>query len=164
MAWEYLDSVQFGDRMLWAAVLRRAVFDYVLYKGVRARSIEWKRAFQYIFTEGLRYENGVSFEEVCEMFGWDPDYLRRLTTKLTRADIKKMETTQFREDFVYDLVKVSVEQTEKWKTANFAAPFLPLYKFNKEHREKLRPRVISRETFLGAAVKTLQWQATAVAV
>jgi hypothetical protein len=164
MSWEFGRGLAFGDRMLWAAVLRRAVFDYVLYKGVRSRSIEWKRAFQYVFTEGQRYENGVSFEEVCEMFGWDPDYLRRLTTQLTRADIKKMETTQFREDFVYDVVKVAVEQTEKWKTTNFAAPFLPLYKFNKEHREKLSPRVISKETFFGATVQTLNWQATAVAM
>jgi hypothetical protein len=164
MGWASGSSLPFSDRMLWAAVLRRAVFDYVLYKGVRSRSIEWKKAFQYIFTEGLRYEDGVSFEEVCEMFGWDPDYLRRLTTQLTRADIKKMETTQFREDFVYDVVKVAVEQTEKWRTANFAAPFLPLYKFNKEHREKLKPRVISRESFFGSSVQLLQWQATAVAM
>jgi hypothetical protein len=161
MGFKYAKELPFSDRMLWAAVLRRAVFDYVLYKGVRSHSIEWKKAFQYIFTEGLRYENGVSFEEVCELFGWNPDYLRRLTTMLTRSDIKKMETTQFREDFVYDIVKVAVEQTEKWKTSNFAAPFLPLYKFNKEHREKLRPRVISRESFLGTSLQMVQWQEAA---
>jgi len=148
-------------RMLWAAVLRRAVFDYVLYKGVRSHSLDWKRAFQYVFVEGQHYENGLSFEEVCEMFHWDADYLRRLTTMLTRDDIKKMETTQFREDFVFDAVKVVVEQTEKWKTANFAAPFLPLYQYSAEYRERLRPKVVRRETFIGSSLHMVQWQATA---
>jgi hypothetical protein len=63
--------------MLWAAVLRRAVFDYVLYKGVRQHSLEWKYAFRYIFSEKQEYDNGLSFEEVCELFAWDADYLRR---------------------------------------------------------------------------------------
>jgi hypothetical protein len=146
-------------RMLWAAVLRRAVFDYVLYKGVRTHSLEWKRAFQYVFLDGQTYENGLSFEEVCDIFNWDADYLRRLTTKLTRDDIKKMETTQFREDFVFDVVKVVVEQTEKWKTTNFAAPFLPLYHYSPEYRERLRPKVVRRETFFNSAPHMVQWRA-----
>lgn len=145
-------------RMVWAAVLRRAVFDYVLYKGVRQHSLEWKRAFQYIFVEDQEYEEGLSFEQVCEIFNWNADYLRRLTTKLTRDDIKKMETTQFREDFVFDVVKVVVEQTEKWKTANFAAPFLPLYKYSAPYRERLRPKVVKKESFLASAFHMVQWQ------
>jgi hypothetical protein len=160
MGWDET-AVPHSDRMMWAAVLRRAVFDYVLYRGVRAHSLEWKRACQYVFSEGLRYDNGMSFEEVCDLFGWDAGYLRRLTTKLTRDDIKKMETTQFREDFVYDVVKVVVEQTEKWKTVNFAAPFLPQYKFNVQYRERMRPRVIRKETFIGSTMHMVQWQATA---
>jgi hypothetical protein len=160
MGWDE-SAVPHSDRMMWAAVLRRAVFDYVLYKGVRAHSLEWKRACQYVFSVGLRYDNGLSFEEVCDLFGWDPGYLRRLTTKLTREDIKKMETTQFREDFVYDVVKVVVEQVEKWKTNHFAAPFLPQYKFSVEYRKRMRPRVIHRESFLRSTIHMIQWQATA---
>ena len=160
MAFEYSKNLSYDEKMLWAAVLRRAVFDYVLYKGVRARALDWKRAYSYIFDIGLRYEDGVNFEEVCEIFGWDPDYLRRLSTMLTRSDIKKMETTQFRQDFVYDIVKVSVEHTEKWKTANFAAPFLPLYKYNSEYREKMRARVVRRESLLGTS-PMVAWQAMA---
>jgi hypothetical protein len=154
-------DLPYGDRMLWAAVLRRAVFDYVLYKGVRQRALEWKHAFQFIFVENQQYENGLSFEEVCELFGWDAEYLRRITTKLTRSDIKRMETTQFREDFVYDIVCLVVENTEKWKTANFATPFLPLYKFNAEYRERLKPRVVSRETFITSNLHMVQWQVEA---
>ena len=147
--------------MLWAAVLRRSVFDYVLYKGVRAHSLDWKYAFRYIFVEGQVYDNGLSFEEVCDLFCWDADYLRRLTTKLTRDDIKKMETTQFREDFVFDAVKVVVDQAEKWKTAGFAAPFLPLYQYNEEYRERLRPRVVRKETFFNSTPSMVRWQASA---
>jgi len=161
MAFTSREELSHSDRMLWAAVLRRAVFDYVLYKGVRQHSLEWKRAFQYVFSEGLRYDNGLSFEEVCDLFGWDVDYLRRLTTKLTRDDIKKMETTQFREDFVFDAVQVIVDQAERWKSDNFAAPFLPLYQYSEEYREKFRPKVVRRETFFKTTPRMVRWQATA---
>lgn len=162
MSFRYAEDLPYEYKMLWASVLRRAVFDYVLYKGAGARSMYWKRAFQYIFTEGMRYEDGVSFEEVCEMFNWDPDYVRRLTTQLTRADIKKMETSQFRGEFVFDLVETLVSETERWKTSHFAAPFLPLYKYSEEYREQMRPRVISRESYSGPfPPPMIRWQATA---
>lgn len=162
-------DLSYDVRMLWHAVLRRAVFDYVLYKGVRAHSLEWKRAFQFLFTDGTSYviqdedrsqRTGITFEEACEIFDWDPDYFRRLTTKLTRGDIKKMETTQFREDFVFDVVRVVVEQTERWKTTRFAAPFLPLYNYSSEYRERLRPRVVLREAPFHWAPHMVQWQVT----
>ena len=142
------DDLPFSYKMLWASVLRRSVFDYILYKGVRCHSLEWKRAFQYIFLPDQKYENGLSFEEVCELFNWDPGYLRRVTTKLTRADVKRMETTQFREEFVYDAVKTVVEQTERWKSEKFAAPFLPLYQYSDSYRDRLKPRTVYRDSFL----------------
>jgi hypothetical protein len=161
MSFSYSGDLPYEYRMLWAAVLRRAVFDYVLYKGSGTHSMDWKRAFQYIFTRGLRFEDGVSFEEVCEMFNWDPEYVRRLTTRLTRADIKKMETNQFRGEFVFDLVETLVAETERWKTSNFAAPFLPLYKYSKEYRDQMRPRVIRREEHTRLPPPMIQWQAMA---
>jgi len=157
----YARDLPFSEKMFWAAVLRRAVFDYVLYKGVRRHALAWKHAAQYIFEPGLRYENGLSFEEVCELFDWNAGYLRRMTTQLTRADIKKMETTQLREEFVYDAAASVVRQTERWKTENFATPFLPLYRYNEEYREKFRPKVVERETLLGS-IPMVQWQAAAV--
>lgn len=160
MAFVSKRNLSHDTRMLWHAVLRRAVYDYVLYKGVRAHSLEWKRASQFLFIEEKCRDAGLTFEEVCDIFSWDADYLRRLTTMLTRSDVKKMETTQFREDFVFDVVKVVVEQTEKWKTSNFAAPFLPLYHYSPEYREQLRPKVIRKETFFNLAYfnPMVQWQ------
>jgi len=146
--------------MLWASVLRRAVFDYVLYKGSRQHSLEWKRAFQYIFVEGHKRDEGLSFHEVCDLFGWDAEYLQRLTAKLTRSDIKKMEVTQLREDFMFDEVEVVVSQTEKWKTSNFAAPFLPLYRYSAEYRKRFQPKTIKRETFFRSTTPMVRWQAS----
>jgi len=154
------DDLPFSYKLLWASVLRRAVFDYILYKGMRSHSLEWKQAFQYIFVPNQSYENGLAFEEVCEVFGWDPDYLRRITTKLTRSDVKKMDTTQFKDEFVYDAITAVVAQTERWKTERFAAPFLPLYQYGKKYREGLKPRLVCRETFL-LFPPMVQWEATA---
>lgn len=162
MAWTTRADISFEHKILWVSVLRRAVFDYVLYKGSGTHSIEWKRAFQYVFDKGVRYENGVSFEEVCDLFGWDPDYVRKLATKLTKSDIKKMETTQFREDFVFDVVESVVRQTERWKTSSFAIPFLPHHKYNESYREEVAPRVVSKETYSSRLPPPMiQWQATA---
>lgn len=155
----YARDIPFGERMLWASVIRRAIFDFILYKGLRQHSLEWKRSCQYLFTPDQTYENGYSFEEVCELFGWEPDYLRRRISKLTRADIRRMETSDVRDEFVYNEIAAVVEQTERWKTENFAAPFLPLYKYNREYREKLRPRIVRRESHLGEVVPMMQWQA-----
>jgi len=112
-------------KLLWASVLRRAVFDYVLYKGVAKKQREWQYAYQYIFSRGQEYENGLSFEEVCDIFGWEPDYLRRMTTQLTRADIKRLEVSSFREELMQQDVETVVKKVSLWKTSRFATPFYP---------------------------------------
>ena len=112
-------------KMLWAAVLRRAVFDYVLYKGVRKHRLLWKRAYQYVFTIDQQYDNGLGFEEVCELFGWDPDYIRRLTVRLTREDVKRMETASFKDEFMQNDLEAAVKNSGRWKTSGFAIPFYP---------------------------------------
>jgi hypothetical protein len=112
-------------KMLWAAVLRRAVFDYALYKGVGKHKLMWQRAYQFIFIPEQEYENGLSFEQVCELFDWDPEYLRRMTAQLTRDDVKRMETSSFRDEFTQEVVESFVKNSGRWKTANFAIPLYP---------------------------------------
>jgi hypothetical protein len=154
----YPHEVSFEDKMLWAAVLRRAVFDYVLYKGVRQHSLEWKRACQYIYTPGIRYENGLSFEEVCVLFDWNSDYLRRLTSRLTKADIKKMEVSQIREEFTFNLIEAVVRCTARWKDSRAAVPFFPCYEYSEEYRQKMVLKVVQKEKFLGELVPLVSWQ------
>jgi len=86
-----------GEKMFWLAVLRRSIFDYVLYKGVRARSMDWKRANKFIFGD-QKHEVGLSFDEVCCLFAWEPDYIRRLTRNLNRADVRKLEARKFKDE------------------------------------------------------------------
>jgi len=155
---DFSKNLPFEERIFWAHVVRRAVFDYILFKGVGARKLDWQRAFQYLFSPGLRYENGLSFEEVCGLFGWDPDHLRRVIPKLTRADIKKMETSQIREEFIYDEVAVAVEQTERWKTENFAVPFLPFSQYNKEYCYRLRVKKVRNRRPMLSPVPMVQWR------
>jgi len=145
-------------KMLWAHVLRRAVFDYVLYKGVGKRKMDWQRAYQYVFVKSLHYEDGFSFEEVCEMFGWDPDYLRRLTTKLTRSDIKRMETSSFKDELTQDVVELFVKKSGRWKTASFAIPFYP--RFVNEFVHTPATRTVRRE-IISSLVPLVRWRATA---
>ena len=157
MAFINRDDAPFEEKILWAAVLRRAVFDYVLYKGMRAHSLEWKRAFQYIFAEGVRYEVGLSFEEVCELFGWDPGYLRRLVTRLNRSDVKKMEVGQMRSEFLFNLVASVVERTQRWSSFRAAVPFFPKFDYSPEYRTALEPWVVREESYRSFTPK-VQWQ------
>jgi hypothetical protein len=157
MSWTLAREVPIEGRLLWAHVLRRAVFDYVLYKGVGSKKLQWQRAFQYVFTEGLRYEDGFSFEETCELFGWDPDYVRRLTTQLTRADIKRMETESFSGEFSEDRLSIIVKKSGRWKSGA-ALPFYP--RMLDEFVHMSADRVVRKETF-SSMVPLVQWQATA---
>lgn len=145
-------------KLLWAHVLRRAVFDYVLYKGVGKKKMDWQRAYQYVFARDQQYEDGFTFEEVCEMFGWDPDYLRRLTTKLNRADIKRMETSSFKDELTQDVVGLFVKKSGRWKTASFALPFYPRLVDEFVHSPKTR--TVRREV-LSSPVPMVKWRATA---
>jgi len=145
-------------KILWAHVLRRAVFDYVLYRGVGKHRIEWQRAYQYVFTPNRQYENGLSFEEVCEVFQWDPDYIRRLTTKLTRSDIKRMETEGLKEEFSQTMLESCVKGVLRWKTVRGALPLYP--RMVDEHTPLPETKVVHQKiTFRPAPL--VKWYATA---
>jgi hypothetical protein len=144
-------------KMLWAHVLRRAVFDYVLYKGVGKHRLEWQKAYQYIFSPGLKYDNGISFEEVCDIFGWDPDYIRRLTVQLSRSDIKRMETEAFKEEFSQNLLESCVKDMLRWKSVRCALPLYP--RMVDEYTPIPTTRVVHRET-LSRPVPLVRWRAT----
>lgn len=97
-----VEGVCFEEKMLWAGVLRRAVFDYVLYKGKGQHEMKWRRAHKFIFGDPSEMETNLSFEEICAVFGWDPDYVRRVVKGMDRGSVKKLESTKFRDDFQLD--------------------------------------------------------------
>lgn len=144
--------------MLWAHVLRRAVFDYVLYKGVGKHRLEWQRACQYIFSPGQKYSNGISFEEVCDVFGWDPGYIRRLTVQLMRSDIKRMETEALKEEFSQPLLESCVRGMLRWKLVRCSLPLYP--RMVDEFTPIPETKAVYRET-LSRPVPLVKWHAIA---
>lgn len=133
MAWHYVGSICFEEKMLWLSVLRRAVFDYVLYKGIGMKSLDWKRANNFIFGEA-RGEHSLTFEEICALFSWEPEYVQRLTRNLTRADVRKLETSKFRNEFTLDILSELVKNNLKWATIGLPVPYFP----PKNYTESLR--------------------------
>ena len=129
------DALQF--KLFWAAVLRRAVFDYVLYKGKGHKRHVWQHAYRFLFSYGVKYDNGLSFEEVCDLMGWDPGYVRKLTMGMTRADIKKMEFNSYKEELTFqDQLTLAAENTARWKGNKFAVPRFPPYNFPPDIRRQ----------------------------
>jgi len=144
-----------SEQLLWLSVLRRAVYDFVLYKGVGQYKLDWQRAYQYIFCN-KRPADGLTFEEVCFSFGWEPDYIRRLTKKLTRADIKKLEVNGF-------LHEDEPRRNGHWIIAKCAKPRLPLYDVEDEIQSLSLLRPIVYRRVLKRSVPHVQWTTSAVA-
>ena len=139
MAWNDVKHLYAGEKLFWAAVLRRAVFDYVLYKGVGARRRDWKRAYQYLFG-GAQHDCGLNFTEVCGLFGWDPEYMRLLTAKLTRTDVRKLEFGKFRDEVMMEVITHIVENNLRWEFG-YAVPFFPPHNYIPSYREAFTPKI-----------------------
>jgi hypothetical protein len=143
VAFVNVSKVSAEEKLLWSGVLRRSVFDWVLYKGSGKHKLTWQRANRFIFGEYPIDGMGLNFVQVCGLFGWEPEYIRRLTKALTRDKIKKLETSKFKDQFDDSVVEV-VNRTLNWEQAGAATPFLQPYHYSREYRETLRPRVVPR--------------------
>ena len=145
-------DVPYGDRIVWAAVLRRAVFDFVLYKGVRSKQMEWQHAYRYVFSRDQEYENGLSFEEVCYMFGWEPDYIRRLAKRLTRADVKRIEYGSFHEEQQpRDAAALRTDIQVSWGGGD-SVPGIVMDRLGASAKEKMSLRTVSSSRYRTAGV------------
>lgn len=165
MAWVDVKNGYFDNKMFWNSVLRRAVFDYVLYKGVKSQRRDWKWAKEYIF-DGAYYDGGgdpdawgLSFDHVCGLFGWDPEYLRRIAKTLTRSDIKKLESSKFRDLFVLDAAEFIISMVVRWSHGN-PAPFMTRRQYSKDYR---KPFILKSTpvAHCRARVPPLSWGAAA---
>lgn len=148
----------FAEKMLWLAVLRRAIFDYVLYKGIGGRSIDWKRANQYIFGDSVSHEYGLNFEEVCALFEWNHSYVRKLTKKLTRSDVRKLESSRFKEEFIFNIMEEIVRQGLRWRSVDSSVPFFPPERYCEDYRKlvTLRPVAYEREP-IANFIPSIHW-------
>jgi hypothetical protein len=84
------------ERILLAAIIRRSAFDIALYKNSRRmkeRGI-YIKAYQWMFTElepKDSLDKFVSFKNICELLGENPDLIREKTLKLKKSDVKKFD-------------------------------------------------------------------------
>lgn len=156
MSWTDVSKFGFEDRMLWMCVLRRSVFDYVLYKGSGKHKLKFQRACRFIFERDDG--DGLTFEQICGLFGWEPGYLQRMTKQLTRADIKKLEAMKFKDDFD-DTPISTLALSAKWETGT-VVPFFAPYNYNEEVRDRLRMRpVVRRQRLRSLLAPMVRWSA-----
>lgn len=89
----------YPERLLLASILRRACYDIALYKS--SRRLKDRRlyiaAYQWMFTHNDPRkmhpdDRFTSFINICTILDQDPDEIRKKTLKLTRKDVKKIET------------------------------------------------------------------------
>jgi len=80
---EFYDPV----RVLWAQVLKRALFDYVILK----KSTKLKDKRDFASAEQWLFSPHVGLIDACRVFGWPLQRLRERALSMTRSDIRKME-------------------------------------------------------------------------
>ena len=86
-----------GERLLLAAIIRRAAFDFALYRDdtklVNRRLAV--SAFNWMFREsdqGLKsMDRYMSFLNICEVLDQDPEWIRNGTLRLKRTDVKRFD-------------------------------------------------------------------------
>lgn len=80
-----------GEKLLLAAVIRRAAYDIALYKNSQRLTQRrlWIGAYKWMFEE--RDDYFTSFLSICTILDQDPAYIRERTLKLRREDVKKYE-------------------------------------------------------------------------
>jgi hypothetical protein len=83
-----------GERLLLAAILRRAAFDIALYRGstvLHQRKL-WEEAHRWMFVSDS--DHFTSFTSVCTILNQDPNDIRAKTLQLRRQDVKKFNMVE----------------------------------------------------------------------
>lgn len=83
-----------SEKMLLAAILRRAAFDIALYRGfttLRQRKL-WEEAHRWMFVS--KSDHFTSFSSVCTILDQDPEDIRAKTLQLRRQDVKKFDMVE----------------------------------------------------------------------
>jgi len=141
MVWSDISRVRFHEKMLWACVLRRSIFDHVLYRGLGKHKMKWHQAHKFIFGDQDESEYSLTFEQICGLFGWEPDYLRRKVKELDRTDIKKLEAMKFKECFDEEASAIFL-QGAHWKSGQ-TVPFFVSFNYSQEFRNQMQLRLVA---------------------
>ena len=100
---EYFQHYILGVRTLWIEVIRRAAFDWVLYKNSQRmpKRLLAQDAYTWLFVENQEHPNWAirkktdgctlsSFLGICAALGLDPDAIRTGIIRLTTTKIKTL--------------------------------------------------------------------------
>lgn len=84
-----------GEKLLLAAIIRRAAYDIALYRGdkrLKFRKI-WNDAHGWMFRNNTSNaaDRFTSFVSICTLLDQDPNEIRRKTLRLTRKDVRKYD-------------------------------------------------------------------------
>ena len=99
------DSMDLQSRVpwfirLWAAVVRRAIVDWLLYKDHPdpKQKKSGVNAGNWIF--GSTGDGSIStFESVCYMMGMSPEYIRSKIRSMTEEDARKLRGMEFGDEW-----------------------------------------------------------------
>jgi len=83
-----------GERLLLAAIIRRAAFDLALYRGATKlipRRL-WKDAHDWFMSDCEGYF--MSFLNICTLLDQDPKEIRTKAMMLQRNDVKKFDMVE----------------------------------------------------------------------
>jgi len=83
-----------GERLLLAAIIRRAAFDLALYRGATKlvpRRL-WKDAYDWLMSDAEDYF--MSFRSICTLLDQDPNEIRTKALLLQRNDVKKFDMVE----------------------------------------------------------------------
>jgi hypothetical protein len=82
-----VDELYRPIRVLWAQVLKRAVFDYVMLRN--SKKLTDRR--DYISARRWLFSQDMGLIDACHVFGWPLERLRARARTMTRDEVKKME-------------------------------------------------------------------------
>jgi len=156
--WYDVSTTNCAEKMMWVNVIRRAMFDYVLYKNKRQFEVRWKRAYAFIFEDNGEIDEELRFEEVCSMFGWNPSYIRRLIEKLDRGDIRRLESQRFKEEFRQDTSVITPSAGPRWSSSPAAVPIFLHLIYSREYRPSISVRQVPAVGF-DRSVPLVRWDA-----
>jgi hypothetical protein len=154
--WYDVSGTNCAEKMMWVNVIRRAMFDFVLYKNKRQFEVRWKRAYAFIF-ESDEYA-GLTFDQVCSLFGWNPGYIRRLIEKLDRSDIRRLESQRFKEEFRQDTEAVPPLTGPRWAASPAAVPIFTHLIYSRDYRPRISVRKVP-EFGLDRVAPLVRWDA-----
>jgi hypothetical protein len=96
-------SMEHAEKLLLAAILRRAAYDIAYYRGSRNLKARrwWENAHRWMFgedafaevrtSEETAMDEYMSFHNICFMLNEDPNRIRRKTLRLTKKDVRKYD-------------------------------------------------------------------------